>query len=259
MFCCQGHNVAGKTTTVRLMNCILMPDSVRQLVLGLDPTTDGPALSIYADLYGVPPGEVQGRVAELLETFDLAGRAEERVGGYSAGMKQRLALARALLHRPEILFLDEPTASLDPVAARQVHEMITHLSHEEGHTVFLCTHNLVEAQRLCDRVAVLRHGRLVARGTPADLARHLGRSQRLEVEVGSGDVARAQELLQALPAVREVSQEANVLAIPGIDRQQVPGLVARLAEAGLSIYRVAPQEPSLEDVYFALQGEEEVS
>jgi ABC-2 type transport system ATP-binding protein len=191
--------------------------------------------------------------------FELAGRAEERVGNYSKGMKQRLALARALLHRPEILFLDEPTAGLDPVATRQVHEMITHLSHEEGRTVFLCTHNLVEAQRLCDRVAVLEHGRLVALGTPVELAQHLGRSQRLEVEVGAGEVDRARELLRAMPGVRDVTQEDHALSIPGIDREQVPGLVAGLAEAGLSIYRVAPQEPSLEDVYFALQGEENAS
>jgi ABC-2 type transport system ATP-binding protein len=282
IFGCLGHNGAGKTTTVRLLNGILEPDGGRLRVLGLDPTADGPALrrrtgvltetpslderltgrdnlSIYADLYGVPPAEVEGRVAGLLATFELAGRAEERVGNYSKGMKQRLALARALLHRPEILFLDEPTAGLDPVATRQVHEMITHLSHEEGRTVFLCTHNLVEAQRLCDRVAVLEHGRLVALGTPVELAQHLGRSQRLEVEVGAGEVDRARELLRAMPGVRDVTQEDHALSIPGIDREQVPGLVARLAEAGLSIYRVAPQEPSLEDVYFALQGEENAS
>lgn len=278
VFGCLGHNGAGKTTTVRVLNGILAPDGGRVRILGLDPAGDGPALrrrtgvltetpslderltgrenlSIYADLYGVPPAEVEGRVADLLETFELAGRAGEKVGNYSKGMKQRLALSRALLHRPEILFLDEPTAGLDPVATRHVHELITHLSREEGRTVFLCTHNLIEAQRLCDRVAVLEHGRLVALGTPAELARRLGRSQRLEIEVGSGDVDRARQLLQAMPAVREVEQAHNVLAIPGIDRQQVPGLVAHLVEAGLSIYRVAPQEPSLEDVYFAIHGE----
>ena len=277
-----GHNGAGKTTTVRLLNGLLVPDQGRVRVLGLDPMADGPAvrrrtgvltetpslderltarenLSVYADLYGVPLGEVAGRVAGLLEDFELAERAEEKVGGYSKGMKQRLALARALLHRPEVLFLDEPTAGLDPVAARHVHGMITRLSQEERSTVFMCTHNLVEAQRLCDRVAVLEHGRLVALGTPAELSRRLGHSQRLEVEVVPGAVARARELLQATAAAGDVAQENHILSVPGIGREQVPGLVARLVEAGVGIYRVAPREPSLEDVYFALHGESEGS
>jgi ABC-2 type transport system ATP-binding protein len=278
IFGCLGHNGAGKTTTVRLLNGLLEPDRGQSRVLGLDPVADGPALrrrtgvltetpslderltardnlSIYADLYSVPPDEVAGRVSSLLESFELAQRADEKVSGYSKGMKQRLALARALLHRPEVLFLDEPTAGLDPVATRHVHEMITQLSQEEKRTVFLCTHNLVEAQRLCDRVAVLEHGRLVALGTPAELARRLGRSQRLEVEVAPEDGVRARDLLQV--AIPEVFQEGHILSLPGIDRQQIPGLVAQLTEAGIGIYRVAPQEPSLEDVYFAIHGESE--
>jgi ABC-2 type transport system ATP-binding protein len=278
IFGCLGHNGAGKTTTVRLLNGLLAPDQGRVQVLGLDPLADGPAvrrrtgvltetpslderltarenLSIYADLYGVPVLEVAGRVANLLQAFELADRAEEKVGGYSKGMKQRLALARALLHRPEVLFLDEPTAGLDPVAARHVHSMITRLSQEEKSTVFMCTHNLVEAQRLCDRVAVLEHGRLVALGTPAELSQRLGHSQRLELEVVPGAAARAWELLQELAPGRDMAQENHILSIPGIGRERVPGLVARLVEAGVGIYRVAPQEPSLEDVYFAIHGE----
>jgi ABC-2 type transport system ATP-binding protein len=275
-----GHNGAGKTTTVRLLNGVLVPDQGQARVLGLDPVADGPALRrrtgvltetpslderltgrdnllIYADLYGVPPVEVSGRVAHLLETFELAERAEERVGGYSKGMKQRLALARALLHQPELLFLDEPTAGLDPVATRHVHDMVTHLSQEEGRTVFMCTHNLVEAQRLCDRVAVLEHGRLVALGTPAELSQRLGRSQRLELEVERGAGARVRELLQAIPSAGDVVQENHFLSISGIGREQVPGLVAQLVEAGVKVYRIAPREPSLEDVYFAIHGESE--
>ena len=283
IFGCLGHNGAGKTTTVRLLNGVLAPDQGRAEVLGLDPAQAGPALrrrtgvltetpslderltgrenlSIYGDLYGVPVGEVGGRVDSLLESFELAERAEEKVANYSKGMKQRLALARALLHLPDVLFLDEPTAGLDPVATRHVHEMITELSREER-TVWLCTHNLVEAQRLCDRVAVLEHGRLVALGTPAQLAQRLGRSQRLEIEVATGDVPRARELLQAVPGAGTVELHDHVLSVPGLDREQIPALVTRLVEAGLSIYRVAPREPSLEDVYFAIHGEaeEEVS
>src|SRR5512140_3426352 len=173
-----GHNGAGKTTTVRLLNGVLEPTSGQAYVLGLDPQTDGPAvraqtgvltetpslderltardnLSIYADLYNVPMSEVSGRVNSLLSEFELADRADEIVGGYSEGMKQRHALTRALLHNPEVLFLDEPTTGLDPVAARHVNGLVENLARREGTTVFLCTHNLVEAQKLCDRVAVM--------------------------------------------------------------------------------------------------------
>ena len=194
VFGCLGHNGAGKTTTVRLLNGVLQPDRGDARVLGLDPRRDGPALrartgvvtesasldarltardnlGIYADLFGVPRDEVAPRTEALLARFGLADRADDRVATYSTGMRQRLMLARALLHEPEIMFLDEPTAGLDPVAARQVHELIGRLAREERRTVFLCTHNLVEAQRLCDRVAVLEHGRLAALGTPGELAR----------------------------------------------------------------------------------------
>ncbi|MCB0003546.1 MAG: ABC transporter ATP-binding protein, partial [Anaerolineae bacterium] len=191
-----GHNGAGKTTTIRMLNGILTPTTGSARVLGLDPMVDGTQLrsrtgvltetpslderltgrdnlTIYADLYRVPKDEVQARVDELLTGFDLIDRADDKAGGYSKGMKQRLALARTLLHKPEILFLDEPTSGLDPVAARQVHEMILQTTRQQGHTVFLCTHNLVEAQRLCDRVGVMEHGKLVALGSPRDLARQL--------------------------------------------------------------------------------------
>lgn len=169
-----GHNGAGKTTTVRLLNGVLSPSAGEVRVLGLDPATRGPELrrctgvltetpslderltarenlEIYADLYGVPRSDVDGRIDGLLEFFGLSDRVEERVGTYSKGMKQRLALARTLLHEPDLLFFDEPTAGLDPVAARQVHELITEISHEERRTVVMCTHNLGEALGWCKK------------------------------------------------------------------------------------------------------------
>ena len=271
-----GHNGAGKTTTVRLLNGVLTADEGRARVLGLDPASQGPALraqtgvltetpslderltgrdnmAIYADLYGVPPGEVAGRVQALLETFQLADRAGEKVAAYSRGMKQRLALARALVHRPQVLFLDEPTSGLDPVAARHVHEMVTALSGEGGRTVFLCTHNLAEAQKLCDRVAVLAQGRVLALGTPAELVARLGRSQRLEMEAEPQGAALE---IVAAAGISASAGENGRLALQGVGREEIPGLVAALAAAGVRIYRVSPEEPSLEDVYFALQGEE---
>jgi ABC-type multidrug transport system ATPase subunit len=135
--------------------------------------------------------------------------------------------------------------------------MITHLSHEEKRTVFMCTHNLAEAQKLCDRVAVLEHGKLVALGTPLELARRLGRSQRLEIEVAPGDHEKVLEMLAATPGFSEVREEGDAIFASGAEREAIPGLVAALVSAGVRIYRVAPQEASLEDIYFALQGEEE--
>jgi ABC-2 type transport system ATP-binding protein len=277
-----GHNGAGKTTSVRLFNGVLAPSDGQARVLGLRPVLDGPALRrrtgvltetpslderltgrenlvIYADLYDVPQARVASRVKELLEGFELADRADQKVGGYSKGMKQRLALARALLHQPELLFLDEPTSGLDPVAARHVHELILRLSHEEKHTVFLCTHNLIEAQNLCDRVAVLEHGRLVALGTPHELAQQLGRRLRLEIEIAPDGLPAALDVMRASLGRAEPSQKDGTITVTGADREAIPGLVAALVGAGVRIYRVTPQEPSLEDVYFALHGEEEGS
>ena len=274
-----GHNGAGKTTTVRLLNGLLAPDSGAARVLDLEPLNDGPALrrhtgvltetpslderltgrenlEIYADLYGVPRGEVASRVESLLEGFELAHRADEKAGTYSKGMKQRLALARALLHEPDILFLDEPTSGLDPVGARRVHELITRLSQEQQRTVLLCTHNLAEAQKLCGRVAVLEQGRLVALGTPAELARRLGRSQRLEIDVAPENVPAALEVLEARLGTTDPAQENGTITVIGADRETIPDLVASLVGAGVRIYGITPQEPSLEDVYFALHGEE---
>jgi ABC-2 type transport system ATP-binding protein len=274
-----GHNGAGKTTTVRMLNGVLEPTSGTARVLGLAPMEQGPALrrrtgvltetpslderltgrenlEIYATLYGVPRREIAARVKELMELFQLDGRADEKAGDYSKGMKQRLALARALIHRPEILFLDEPTSGLDPVAARLVHDMITHLSHEEERTVFLCTHNLDEAQKLCDRVAVLEHGKLVALGTPAELASKIGRSQRLELQVARSDEETVLRLLAEAPGVSAHREDGTIVAA-GVEWAAIPGLVTSLASAGVQIYRVAPQEASLEDTYFALQSEKE--
>ena len=274
-----GHNGAGKTTTVRLLNGVLEPTSGGARVLGLNPQAEGPALraktgvltetpslderltardnlSIYADLYDVPRVDVSGRVNSLLSEFELADRADEKVGGYSKGMKQRLALARALLHKPELLFLDEPTSGLDPVAARHVHGLVENLARREGRTVFLCTHNLVEAQRLCDRVAVLEHGRLVALGTPSDLTRQYVKRLDVDLEVDPVQMDSALQILQGLPdlIIAPPKQEKGILTLTLSGREAIPELLCILVGKGLHIYRLAPQEANLEEVYFALHG-----
>jgi ABC-2 type transport system ATP-binding protein len=268
-----GHNGAGKTTTVRLLNGVLAPTGGSMSVLGFDPMEDGATLrrytgvltetpsldeklsawenlTIYARLYGVEERVIRDRVSGLLEEFELDARAKEMVGGYSRGMKQRLALARTLLHDPPLVFLDEPTAGLDPVATRNVHELVTALARRGEHTIFLCTHNLTEAQKLCHRVGVMEQGRLVAVGTPEEMAAELWQGVRLEVELDAFEPGSL-----ALPAdVREASwnEAERVLSLWVPGRAVIPELIGSLVAAGRRIYRVSPQEPTLEDVYFAL-------
>ena len=269
-----GHNGAGKTTTVRLLNGVLEPDSGSITVLGYDPQTDGSSLrarsgvltetpsleerltgtdnlTSHADLYGVPQNRVRDRVATVLEQFGLAERAGDKVGGYSKGMKQRLALARAFLHEPELIFLDEPTSGLDPVATQEVHDLIRHVSHDEGRTVFLCTHNLIEAQRLCDRVAVIEHGQMVAKGTSRELAGQIGAELRYTLDVDQ--IEAAQAVLRSHTAVTALDT-SDGLMITISDREVVPDLLAALVAAGVRVYALTPQQISLEDIYMALHG-----
>jgi ABC-2 type transport system ATP-binding protein len=274
-----GHNGAGKTTTVRLLNGVIEATSGQARVLGLDPQTEGPRLrartgvltetpslderlsgrdnlSFYADLYNIPPAEVARRVDFMLAEFELADQADEKVGAYSKGMKQRLALARALIHKPELLFLDEPTSALDPVAARHVNHLVENLARNEGCTVFLCTHNLVEAQKMCDRVAVMEHGQMVAIGTPAELARQYVTRLQVDLEV---DPAQMERALQILSGCRQLvlgapTQEKGVITLTLPGREAIPELLFILAQERLRVYRLAPQEADLEEVYFALHG-----
>lgn len=280
-----GHNGAGKTTTVRLLNGVLAPTSGNVQVLGLNPSVDGAELrkrtgvltetpsvderltgyenlAIFAALFDVPQAEVEGRIAELLVIFQLADRAADRVGEYSKGMKQKLALARAMIHRPELLFLDEPTSGLDPVITRQVHDLIRELSQDGKHTVFLCTHNLAEAQRLCDRVAVLEHGKMVALGSPAELARDLWKGVHLTFTTTPEAVSTAVGALAAFSDAHEVTpaEGAAVISLTLTLRDQIPEMVEKLVVAGVPLYQLTPKEPTLEDIYFALhEGNQEVA
>ena len=272
-----GHNGAGKTTTVRLLNGVLSPTSGEARVLGLNPAADGPELrartgvltetpavderltgyenlSIFGALYRVPEADLPGRIDELLALFQLEDRAHDRVSEYSKGMKQKLALARALIHEPKVLFLDEPTAGLDPVITRQVHDLIREQSRAGDRTVFLCTHNLDEAQRLCDRVALLQNGRMIALGSPAELAREIWPGVHLEIETAQGGEEKLRNALQKFEGLSNIqsTQEPGVLSVSLDDRERIPNLVAHLVGEGVLIFNLTRQEPTLEDVYFAL-------
>ena len=269
-----GHNGAGKTTAVRLLAGVLTRDGGSVRVFGLDPQVDGVAvrrrlgvstetpavddrttgrygLSAYAALYDVPVRAVAQRVQALLTEFDLLGAADARVGTYSRGMRQRLALARALLHDPELLFLDEPTAGLDPVAARAVNDRIRALR-DRGRGVLLCTHDLTQAQALCDRVLVLQQGRVVAGGAPRALAESLGAGAR--VRFAWADPAGAAALLRTRPGFADVTVRVDGGEGVARDDDAIADAVAALAAAGVRIHAVERDHATLEDVYFALHA-----
>lgn len=271
-----GHNGAGKTTTVRLLSGLLAPDAGVVRVGGRDPVVDGPAvraqlgvlpadavvdarltgrqnLRFTAEVHGLRRGEVDDRIAAILAVFSLWERADDRAATYSSGMRQRLALAQVLLPDPAVLLLDEPTVALDPVAARQVRRAIAGLASDHRRTVLLCTHDLAEAEQLCDRVVVLERGRVVAQGSPAELAAAHGAGGVL-VEVDPADQPIAyRELAARSEALVEVVRPGRLRA-SDLPREQVPGLIRALAAAGAVVFEVRRLEPSLESVYLALHG-----
>jgi ABC-2 type transport system ATP-binding protein len=278
VFALLGPNGAGKTTTVRLLNGLYTPDSGDIRVLGLDPARQGQAvrqrcgvltetpalyerltarqnLEFFGTLAGMQPADLKNRIAELLAFFELEQRANDRVGKYSKGMKQRLALARAILARPELVFLDEPTSGLDPESALQVRELIQSLRKQNGHTVFLCTHHLVEAERLCDRVAIMNSGRILAAGSLEELNRVYNPGLWVEITLAAplSHPCAAADLPGAL-ILEQSEPGGRCLQIQVRDEAAVPLLITTLVQSGAQILRVQPHTASLEDIYFKLQN-----
>jgi ABC-2 type transport system ATP-binding protein len=276
-----GPNGAGKTTTIRMLNGLLPRTSGQVRVFGLDPETRGDQIRLHTGvltetpalyerltarqnlefsgrMYDLPEEGLSKRVEEVLAQFELTDRADDRVGAYSKGMKQRMALARALLHQPDLLFLDEPTSGLDPESAGQVNELIEQIGREHQKTVFLCTHLLFEAQKLCDRVAVLNHGRVLALGTPQELARDLFPGVHLQVGVEQSFAAETLTWISGLDWVNKAeAMDDKTIRIDLTAEDRIPDLVASLVGQGIRICKVVPQEITLEEVYFSLQEKAE--
>jgi len=276
-----GPNGAGKTTTVRLLNGLLPPTTGTARVLGFDPAVQGenlrmqtgvltetPALyerltarqnlQFFGEMAEMPQVVLKTRIEEVLELFDLQERADDRVSTYSKGMKQRLALGRALLHNPGVLFLDEPTSGLDPEASLQVMELIDNLRRQNGHTVLLCTHNLIEAQRLCDRVLIMNRGRLLAAGRLEDLRKQLSSGLRLKIRIlGAFSTELLDDFVKmsGVNAVKTVQDNAIQLEIEA--EEVIPEVVKHLVNHGIPILEVQPEQQSLEEIYFTLQREAE--
>ena len=274
-----GPNGAGKTTTVRLSNGLFTPTSGSIRVLGLDPQTQGDAvrrqtgvltetpamyerltarqnLEFFGTLADQPVEEKKLRIRELLAFFDLENRADDRVGTFSKGMKQRLALARALLNRPPVLFLDEPTSGLDPEASQQVHELIDNIRRQDGHTVVLCTHNLDEAQRLCDRLAVMGRGRLLALGTLNELRQRIQPDLWVVVELLQPATYNTLPPLKNIAGVLEVRVSAPTCwEVRVLGLEVISPVVACLLRQNLQILSVQPRRATLQEIYFKLQKE----
>lgn len=271
-----GPNGAGKTTTVRLLNGILPPSKGSARVFGLDPSTHGeqvrrqtgvltetPALYerlsarenllFFGTLTEIPEASLPRRVNEMLEFFDLSARGNDKIETYSKGMKQRLALARALIHQPPLLFLDEPTSGLDPEAAQQVNDLIASLSRRNGQTVILASHNLLDAQRLCDRVAILNKGRILALGSLTELARSLWPVRWVDVEFYNPPPPGLPAKLQSLNGVKQALEEGGKLAIQVEADEIIPQVIGALTREKAAILKVNPRDYTLEDIYFALQ------
>jgi ABC-2 type transport system ATP-binding protein len=273
-----GPNGAGKTTTIRLLLGLLEPSDGRAQVLGYDVQTQGNEvrfrcgallehnglyerltaldnLELYGRLWHIPRAERRGRIQELLTHFGLWERRKETVGQWSRGMKQKLAVARTQLHRPSLVFLDEPTAGLDPVAAAALREDLAALATREGVTVFLTTHNLTEAERLCQRVGVIRQGRLLALGSPDELRRNTG-TPKVEV-TGTGFSQHALNLLRARPEVANVTRGDGRLVIETHPGTETTSLVSLLTGAGVRIEEVQKGKADLEEAFLSLLEEAE--
>ena len=277
LFGLLGPNGAGKTTTIRVLCTLLLPTSGSVRVLGLDVVRDAREvrrrigyvfggdrglydrlsaydnLRYFAELYALEPRRIRARIGEVLETVGLAGRERERVEGYSRGMRQRLHLARGLLHDPEVLFFDEPTIGVDPLGAREVRQMISNL-HQLGKTMLLTTHYMFEADSLCQRIAVIAQGQIVASGSPRDLKRLVANRTVVEIEaygVSDTTLARMRELEGVESVTVETKEQAQVVSVQAQEgRQLTASLMELLTE--VRVERIGTREPTLEDAYVAL-------
>src|SRR5919109_471876 len=268
LFGLLGPNGAGKTTTIKMLITLLLPTSGEARVLGHDVVEEPREvrkkigyvfggdrglyerlsaldnLRYFAELYGVTGRAQKRRIAEVLEMVDLTGREKERVEGYSRGMRQRLHIARGILHDPEVVFLDEPPIGVDPVGARELRRTIADLV-DAGKTVLLTTHYMFEADALCDRIAVIADGRIVAEGTPGDLKASVAEGKVVEIEVyGTADEAITR--LRGVDGVRGVTveerEQAQVLVVQvDGEREVTHALLGRLE--GATVGRVSSREP----------------
>jgi len=272
-----GPNGAGKTTTIHLLLGLLAPTQGSARVMGFDTRSQAHEirtrcgalleftglyermsaednLDLYGRIYQVPRFERKARTKELLIHLGLWDRRKEKVGKWSRGMKQKLAVARALFHHPPLIFLDEPTSGFDPVAAAALHADLTSLVTHEGVTVFLNTHNLAEAEKLCAQVGVIRGGKLLAIGNPNDLRSRKG-DHTVEI-IGNGFNEENLSFLRARPEVMRVEIQNHLLRVELRGESPTAPLVTQIVQSGGEIEEVHRMGTSLEDLFLTLMKEE---
>ena len=272
-----GPNGSGKTTTIRLLLGLLDADQGSAQVLGFDTKRQpdevrvrcgallehhglyerlsaAENLDYYGHIWHMSKADREKRIRELLEPLDLYDRRAEPIGRWSRGMKQKLAVARTLMHHPELIFLDEPTAGLDPVASSALREDLETLVRQEGVTIFLTTHNLAEAEKLCNQVGVINHGQLLAVGSPTEL-RSKTSAPRLYV-TGNGISAQILDDVKNNALVKKVQQQNGRLTLDLEDLTRSHEIVTQLVNAGVQIDEVRKEQADLEDVFLQLIEEE---
>jgi len=274
-----GPNGAGKTTTIGILTTRVLPTGGRALVDGIDVQRDPVAvkrrigvcpqvnnldrsltgrenLVFHAEYFGIPRRMREQRAQELLDRFQLAERADEKPTVYSGGMAQRLKIARALMHDPAILFLDEPTTGLDPQARRAIWDLLRELN-AKGQTIFLTTHYMDEADQLCQRIAIMDKGKVLQRGTPAALKSGVPGGYLIELQVQSADgaVTRLASALPELPGVVEVKAQNNIVRVYADKAEGLLVNAMRVAgEHGVVVTDAHVSEPSLENLFLHLTG-----
>lgn len=275
-----GPNGAGKTTLLKILSCLVLPDRGRALIGGVDTTQEQRVkpqiglvhsdersfywrlsgrenLRFFAELYDVPRTRIEGRIDELLARVDMAEAADRRFADYSSGMKQRLAITRALLHDPPILLMDEPTRSLDPASALALRQFILEeLKRKDGKTILLATHNLREAEAICDQVAILIQGQVREVGT-VDEVRHWGvRERRFRLEVERWPAGQAGPFRVVSVEPRQDVTRVMVVLEDGADLED---LLRRLLASGVGVRACDRIEPDLEDAFSRiLEGQKQV-
>ncbi len=273
-----GPNGAGKTTTVRMLSSILRPTTGRAAVNGYDVVreaaqvrrsigmlTEQPGLYLrmtgieyllfYGRLYGMSDAAIQERGFALFNRFGMADAHDRRLGQYSKGMRQKVGLIRAMLHKPSVLLLDEPTSAMDPHSAKLVRDTIKEMR-DDQRAIILCTHNLAEAESLADRIAIIKKGAIVAKGTPTELKQQLLGLPQLEVRVDQHLNGQLQELaLENLVTVEAIGDNTIRYRTPN-PQQTNPLVVRRLGDLGLGIISLQEVSQSLEDVYLRVVAEE---
>ena len=270
-----GPNGAGKTTSIRVTLGLLHPTSGKVTVLGSNPEervtrqrigfvldVDGfyndmtayDNLAYYAQLYRI--SNSSGKIAGNVKLAGLTDRMNDRVGSYSKGMRQRLSLARTLLHNPELLVLDEPTAGVDPTGQIEMRQMLLDMAHQQGKTIFFSSHNLDEVQRICNRIALIDRGEIRLSGELAEIERRMSHGE-VVIETAEPVPAEVIAELKALPGVAIQSQAGQILRLSTGKTTGIPAIVHLLDSRGVNIEQVKKQEASIEDVYSAITKEAE--